>query len=247
MACAADREDIAPLMDAPGSYRINIAIDGPAGAGKSTVARLVANALRYVYVDTGAMYRAVTLMALEAGLSPEDKEAIGRLAQRLHIRLMPGTDGQRVLVDGRDVTDRLRTHEVSRTVARVAGIGSVRKRMAELQRAMAEGKGVVMDGRDIGTHVLPDAELKVFLTASPRERALRRYRQLGEGAGVSLEQLEREMAERDRLDEGREIAPLLRAPDARFLDTTGMGIDEVVARIVEWSREAARTFSEKEK
>ncbi len=234
-------------MCVPETQRINIAIDGPAGAGKSTVARLVAKALRYVYVDTGAMYRAVTALALEAGLSPDDGEAVGRLAQRLQIELVPDPGGQRVLVDGRDVTDRLRTHEVNRAVPHIAGIEAVRRRMADLQRALARNKGVVMDGRDIGTHVLPDAELKVFLTASPRERALRRYRELGEGAGVSLEQLEREMIERDRLDEQREFAPLLRAPDARLLDSTGRSIDDVVRQIVEWGQEAARTFSVKEK
>lgn len=241
------REDIRDSMCIPEPQRINIAIDGPAGAGKSTVARLVARALRYLYVDTGAMYRAVTALALEAGLSPDDREAVGRLAQRLHIELVPEADGQRVLVDGRDVTGMLRTQEVNRAVPRVASIEAVRRRMTELQRAMARAKGVVMDGRDIGTHVLPDAELKVFLTASPRERALRRYRELGEGAGVTLEQLEREIIERDRMDEQRELAPLLRAPDARLLDSTGMSVDDVVRQIVEWGQEAARTFSVGEK
>jgi cytidylate kinase len=229
-------------MNPHSEHPINIAIDGPAGAGKSTVARLVANALQYVYVDTGAMYRAVTAIALERGISPDDEEAIGRLAEELDIVLLPGDEGQRVLVNGSDVTSKLRSLEVNRNVSRVAAYEAVRKKMADLQRRMALAKGVVMDGRDIGTNVLPDAELKIFLTATPRERALRRYREMGEQPGVTLEQLERE-----RMDRERELAPLLQAPDARFVDSTGRPIEQIVDEIVEWGRAASRTISAGEK
>ncbi len=229
------------------SHRINIAIDGPAGAGKSTVARMVASALQYIYVDTGAMYRAVTLKALESGLSIEDNESVGRLANELDIVLLPGADSQRVLVNGEDVSSRLRTLEINRSVSYVARLETVRRRMADLQRRMALEKGVVMDGRDIGTHVLPDAELKVFLTASPRERASRRFLELGPDAGITLDQLENEIVERDRLDQERDIAPLLQAPDARLIDSTGRTVDEVAEEIVQWGLAEARTILPEEK
>ena len=227
--------------------RINIAIDGPAGAGKSTVARMVARDLGYVYVDTGAMYRAVTFKALEAGLPMDDDAAVGKLANALDIVLLPGKDGQQVVVNGMDVSSRLRTLDINRNVSYIARLESVRKQMAELQRRMALAKGVVMDGRDIGTHVLPNAELKVFLTATPRERAIRRYKELGDEPGITLDQLEREIAERDRLDQEREIAPLLQAPDARLIDSTGRTIDEVAEQIVQWGLAIARTISTEEK
>ncbi|MFC4599102.1 (d)CMP kinase [Cohnella hongkongensis] len=234
-------------MNASHTHRINIAIDGPAGAGKSTVARKVASALQYVYVDTGAMYRAVTLKTLESGLSTDDDAAVGRLADGLDISLLPGRDAQQVHVNGEDVTSRLRSLEINRNVSYVARLSSVRTRMAELQRRMALNKGVVMDGRDIGTHVLPDAELKVFLTASPRERARRRFLELEPGAEMTLDQLEQEIAERDRLDREREIAPLLQASDARLLDSTGKTVDEVAQEIVQWGLAAVRTISAEEK
>ncbi|MFC5531721.1 (d)CMP kinase [Cohnella yongneupensis] len=227
--------------------RINIAIDGPAGAGKSTVARMVARDLAYIYVDTGAMYRAVTLKAIEAGLSMDDDVSVGKLARELDIVLLPGKEAQLVLVNGQDVSPLLRTLDINRNVSYIARLVSVRKQMADLQRRMAMAKGVVMDGRDIGTHVLPDAELKVFLTATPRERATRRYRELGDNPGITLDQLEREIAERDRLDQEREIAPLLRAQDARLIDSTGRSIDEVAEEIVQWGLAIARTISMEEK
>jgi len=234
-------------MDHTSSSRINIAIDGPAGAGKSTVARMVAKDLQYIYVDTGAMYRAVTLKALEAGLSPDDEERVGELANKLDIVLVPEQDAQRVIVNGADVTSQLRTLEINRNVSYIARLESVRSRLADLQRRMALAKGVVMDGRDIGTHVLPDAELKVFLTATSQERAKRRFQELGDDAGITLEQLEKEIIERDRLDEQREIAPLLRAPDARLIDSTGRTADNVAKEIVQWGLAVARTISAEEK
>jgi cytidylate kinase len=234
-------------MNVPNSHRINIAIDGPAGAGKSTVARMVAKALQYIYIDSGAMYRAVTLKALESGLSTEDNEGVGRLANELDIDLLPGSNAQLVLVNGIDVSSQLRTLEINRNVSYIARLESVRRRMADLQRRMALEKGVVMDGRDIGTHVLPDAELKVFLTATPRERANRRFQELSPDASITLDQLEAEIAERDRLDQEREIAPLLRAPDARLIDSTSRTVDEVAEEIVQWGLAAARTILAEEK
>lgn len=234
-------------MNPSGAGRINIAIDGPAGAGKSTVARMVARNLRYIYVDTGAMYRAVALKAMEAGLDPGDAGKVTALAERMDIRLMPAEDGQKVMADGEDVSARIRDQDVSRVVSEYAKIEGVRRRMADLQRRMAAEKGVVMDGRDIGTHVLPDAELKVFLTASPRERALRRYRQLGENPGITLEELEQEILQRDRNDEQREIAPLIQAPDARYIDSTGRSAEQIASEITEWARALTRTNSAEEK
>ncbi|BBI33175.1 (d)CMP kinase [Cohnella abietis] len=234
-------------MNITQTHLINIAIDGPAGAGKSTVARMVATALQYIYVDTGAMYRAVTLKAIEMDLPLEDNDKVGQLAKQLDIVLLPGAKSQRVIVNGEDVSSLLRSLEINRNVSYVARLESVRQRMADLQRSMALEKGVVMDGRDIGTHVLPNAELKIFLTATPRERANRRFMELGPDAGITLDQLEKEIAERDRLDQEREIAPLLQAPDAHLVDSTGRTVDEVVGEIVQWGLAAAKTISSEEK
>jgi CMP/dCMP kinase len=216
--------------------RINIAIDGPAGAGKSTVARKVAESLNYIYIDTGAMYRAVTLSALHSGISIDDKEAISRHAESIAITLKPGEAGQVVLLNGEDVTTNIRSREVTLHVSQVSSVERVRLRLVGMQRQLAQGKGVVMDGRDIGSHVLPSAELKIFLTASVAERALRRFKELNGRDGISLEQLEREIAERDRKDQEREISPLVCAPDAIVLDSTSMTIDEVADNIVNLSR-----------
>ncbi|MFC3803141.1 (d)CMP kinase [Cohnella sp. GCM10012308] len=226
--------------------RINIAIDGPAGAGKSTVARLVASELQYVYVDTGAMYRAVTFVAQSRGLRLDDNDSLAALSSGLDISLLPGDGGQIVLADGKDVTGLIRTREVTSSVSQVSANAAVRSRMSELQRRMAAAKGVVMDGRDIGTHVLPDAELKVFLTASPRERASRRFLELGDKPGVTLDQLEEEIALRDRMDSEREIAPLRQAADALLIDSTGRSIAEIVDEIVSLGRSAAQAIAARE-
>jgi CMP/dCMP kinase len=218
--------------------KINIAIDGPAGAGKSTVARKVAGLLGYIYVDTGAMYRAVTWEMLRSGIDPEDSSKVIPAAKGLDIRLLPGASSQVVLVNGEDVTEHLRSNEVSNKVSYVARIAEVRTLLVDIQQAMASSRGVVMDGRDIGTKVLPDAELKVFLTASVRRRAERRYLELQERAeSVTLEQLADEIAERDKLDSERVTSPLEQAPDAILIDSTDMSIDQVVDRIVELSLE----------
>lgn len=214
--------------------RINIAIDGPAGAGKSTIARMVANRLQYIYVDTGAMYRAVTWFMLKEGILSDNHEKVLQLSQKMVIELQPHENGQMVLLNGEDVTPYIRSHEVSSAVSQYAQIEGLRTQLVHLQRQMALRKGVVMDGRDIGTTVLPDAEVKIFMTASVKERALRRFKELGKAEGVSLEQLEMDIAKRDSLDEEREVSPLRRAEDAIVLDTTRMSIQEVVDTILSY-------------
>lgn len=216
--------------------KFNIAIDGPAGAGKSTIARLVAKELDFIYVDTGAMYRAVTWKVLQEGLRPDQTEAMIALAGRMEIQLAPGENGQLVYVDGEDVTGVIRTPDVTGNVSRVSSIAEVRAVLTAKQQELAKSKGVVMDGRDIGSHVLPDAEVKIFLTASVRVRAERRYKEMKEAqpdVDITLERLERDIAERDRMDQQREASPLVRADDAVLMDTTDMPIPQVVEAILE--------------
>ncbi len=213
---------------------MNIAIDGPAGAGKSTVAQKVASRLEYVYIDTGSMYRALAWAVLQNNVSVNDEQAVSELLQNNTIDLQRTIDGQRVLWNGQDITDQIRTPEVSQFASIVASYGSVRRQMLVLQRKLAEQGNVVMDGRDIGTHVLPDAEVKIFLTASIRERAERRLKELlAKGHETDLAALEAEIAERDKRDMEREVAPLRQAEDAVLVDTTGLTIDQVVDRILQ--------------
>lgn len=220
--------------------KFNIAIDGPAAAGKSTVARLVAKQLGFIYVDTGAMYRAVTWKALQSGISPERKEHLALMASELRIELLPGDQSQQVLLNGEDVTDLIRSITVNQNVSAVSAIPEIRRLLVAKQQEMAQAKGVVMDGRDIGTHVLPDAELKIFLTASVKERAQRRYLEMkAKGEDVTLGQLEKEIAERDKMDEQREASPLVQAEDAILVDTGGMSIPQVAERILELAKTAA--------
>lgn len=201
-----------------------IAVDGPAGAGKSTVSKIVASRLGYTYIDTGAMYRAVALKVLQSGKSAED------VAQDIDIKL----DGAaRVFLDGIEVTKQIRTPEVSRGASDVAKFGFVRKKLTELQRVMATQGKVIMDGRDIGTQVLPNADLKIFLTATVEERARRRFEELKEKNFVAdFEQIKKEISLRDKQDSEREIAPLAMAEDAVLLDSTNLTIDEVVTEIL---------------
>lgn len=218
------------------SDRINIAIDGPAGAGKSTVARKVAEQLGYVYIDTGAMYRAVTLSAQRAGVTVEQLPKLAQLARSLIIELEPSEQGQSIFINGENVTSLIRSREVTLQVSHFAANETVREVLGTMQRNLAERKGVVMDGRDIGSHVLPNAELKIFLTASVQERALRRFREIADSQAITLEQLEKEIADRDYLDEQRDISPLICASDAVVLDSTSMTIDEVIEAIVKLCR-----------
>ena len=211
-----------------------IAIDGPAGAGKSTVARRVAQQLGFIYVDTGAMYRAVTHRSLDQGLDLADAEAIGSLASRIDVWFVREGEKLRVLADGRDVTEQIRTPGVTAAVAQVSQVSAVRQAMVRLQRELAAAGKAVLDGRDIGTVVTPAACCKIFLTASAQERAHRRWLELREkGYTPDQDELRREMEERDKQDSERELAPLVQAPDAIAIDTTGLTIEAVVDRIVE--------------
>lgn len=206
-----------------------IAIDGPAGAGKSTVARAVARALGYTYLDSGAMYRCVALAALREGVDLDDPEAAGAVAERCEISF----DGGRVLLGGEDVTPAIREPDVTAAASRVSVHPAVRRAMVARQRALIERGRYVAEGRDIGTVVSPEAPLKIFLAASDEERARRRAAETGE----PFEAVLRAQAERDRRDREREHGALRAAPDAVRLDTTGLGIDEVVERVVALARE----------
>lgn len=212
-----------------------IAVDGPAGAGKSTVARKLAACLSFLYLDTGAMYRAFALKALREGVDLRDEQALAELLADTKIELYPmASKGLvQVILDGNDVTALLRTPQVNATVAQVAGFASVRSDMVTRQREMARLGGVVMDGRDIGTFVLPHAEIKFFLTASLDARAHRRYHELQQlGFDVSIDRIREEIAHRDMLDSSRPYAPLLQARDAILVDTTDMEVEEVVAHML---------------
>ena len=214
-----------------------IAIDGPAGAGKSTVARKVAAALGYLYIDTGAMYRALTLAVLRAGVPVDDPAAVAAAVAGVRIRLEPSPAGNRVFLDEEDVTAAIRSPEVSAAVSQVAAIPEVRRRLVTLQRQLAAEGGVVMDGRDIGTVVLPHADLKVFLTADLEERARRRYLELqAAGHGLDLEEIRSNLEERDRLDTGRAVSPLRIADDAVIIDTTDRPVERVVAEVLRLCR-----------
>lgn len=218
-----------------------IAIDGPAGSGKSTIAREVAQRFGFTKLDTGAMYRAVTLSALERDVDLDNEDAIDELARTIQITFPAGSgENVRIAVDGTDVSEAIRTPRIDANVSKVAAYPGVRAAMLTPQRAFAEGRDVVAEGRDIGTVVFPAAEIKVFLTADPRERARRRVLQRHEGEEFAAEALEAEIAEtlaaierRDDLDSHRAAAPLVAAPDAVAIDSTAYTIDEVVARIAE--------------
>ena len=212
--------------------KLVVAIDGPAGAGKSTVAQLAAKELGYTYIDTGAMYRAVAWKVLQQGGEVTDEKILAFVPD-IDVDLSYENGKTTVRVDGQDVTSEIRTPEVSHIVSKVAALGPVREKMVDLQRKMAERGGVLMDGRDIATNVLPGADVKIYLTASIAERANRRYKELREkGLAVDLADIEHDIAARDKADMEREISPLVQADDATLLDTTGMTIPEVVARII---------------
>lgn len=223
-----------------------VAIDGPAGSGKSTIAREVARRFGFEKLDTGAMYRAVAFTAHDRGIDLDDEPAVESLARMVTIRFIPGQDASRISVDGRDVSKEIRTPQVDATVSKVSAYPGVREAMLEPQRAVAEGHDVVAEGRDIGTVVFPHADLKIFLTADPRERARRRVLQRHEGENVDHEVLEREVDEtlaalerRDAADSGRAVAPLVEAEDAIEIDSTAYTIDEVcdlIAKMIEERR-----------
>lgn len=220
--------------------KMQIAIDGPAGAGKSTVAKRIAKQLDLFYVDTGAMYRAIAYKALQSGIPLEDEHNVSQIAKTTEVILDHSDEGT-VWCDGENVTQAIRSPEISRAVSTVAAYVGVRERLVELQRREAERGGVVMDGRDIGTHVLPDASLKIFLTATLQERANRRWMELVKvGKNVLFEEVAQDMQKRDRQDTEREVSPLEPAQDAILLDTTGLSVEEMVAKIVALTQEDGR-------
>lgn len=213
---------------------MQIAIDGPASAGKSTIAKLVAKKLNYIYCDTGAMYRSVTFMAKQEQVSYGDEEKIVKLMDKYEINFKNDIEGQRVFINDQDISTEIRSVEITNNVSEVSALKLVRKKLLELQRKIASDNNVVMDGRDIGTTVLPDADIKIFMIASVHERAMRRFKEYeSKGIDVSLEKLEEEISQRDYKDSHREISPLKKANDAIELDTTSLSIEEVVEKVLE--------------
>ena len=211
-----------------------MAIDGPAGAGKSTVAKAVAKRLGYRYMDTGAMYRAVAWKVMRRGADPDDESALGRMLEGTVVDLGADEGSPTVMLDGVDVSGAIRTPEVGQMASRVSGMGVVRKRMADLQRAMGRSGGVVAEGRDMGTVVFPDAKVKIYLDASPETRARRRFRELaGRGSALTLEQTLADVMRRDRRDRERTVAPLRRADDAVLIDSTGLSVAAVIEKVLE--------------
>lgn len=212
----------------------SIAIDGPAGAGKSTIAKLIAKERGCIYVDTGAMYRAMAVYFLRQAISPEDEEAITGACDDIEVVIKYEDNVQQVYLNGENVTSILRTEEVGRMASASSVYPAVRAKLLDLQRKLAMEYDVVMDGRDIGTHVLPDANVKIYMTASVEKRAERRYRELKEKGDTSAdyEKIKADIAERDYRDMNREIAPLKQAKNANYLDTSDMSIDEAVKAII---------------
>jgi len=213
---------------------ITIAIDGPAAAGKSTVAKNIAKKLSFIYIDTGAMYRAITLKAINEAVNIKDESSLLRLLQSTKIELLQDGTEQKVYLDGNDVTEEIRKQTVSNAVSHVAEHPKVREELVKRQRELAENGNAVLDGRDIGTHVLPDADLKIFLIASVEERANRRHKEnVEKGFPSDLDQLKIEIKERDERDSNREASPLVQAEDAIAIDTTSLSIAQVTDKILE--------------
>lgn len=218
-----------------------IAIDGPAGAGKSTVAKAVAQRLGMIYIDTGAMYRAVGLGAVRRGIDTSNAKAVEEILDMLDIGICHSDEGQQIYLNGENVSKEIRLPEISVAASNVAVIPAVRLKLVEIQRALAEKTDVIMDGRDIGTYVLPDAQLKIFLTADPMARAKRRFDELSEkGVATTLDEVYRDMVYRDKNDSGREFAPLRPAEDSILVDSTELSIEETIERIEKIAAEKNR-------
>ncbi|MDX1919440.1 MAG: (d)CMP kinase [Candidatus Caenarcaniphilales bacterium] len=235
--------------------KIVIAIDGPAGAGKSTVARIIAEKLGITYIDTGAMYRAITWLAIANNLNPEsDRVQLVELTKESDLQLLPAErisatsqeKFQRVILNGKEITKEIRTPEITSLVSAVSAIGEVRHKLVAIQKEMGQNGGVIMDGRDIGSTVFPNADLKIFLVASSRQRALRRQKQLIQlgnkeaEATEFLEKIQKEIEHRDHLDSTREVSPLKQASDAVLIETDNLKIEEVVEKIILLARNAIR-------
>lgn len=215
----------------------NVAIDGPAGAGKSTIAKLVAKEKGYIYVDTGAMYRALAIHFLEKGVSAEETDQVVAACKDAEVTIVYEEGVQQVYLNGKNVTGQLRTEEVGNMASKTSAIPEVRAKLLELQRGLARTSDVIMDGRDIGTNILPDADVKIYLTASVETRAKRRFDELTErGESCSLEGIKKDIRERDARDMNREIAPLKQAEDAILVDSSNMGISEVVDTICRYCK-----------
>lgn len=215
----------------------NIAIDGPAGAGKSTIAKKLAKKISFIYVDTGAMYRAMGYYFIQHGIAAEDEKAIEEACGKIQVTLAYENGVQKVLLNGTDISDKIRQEEVGNMASATSGYPFVRAKLLDLQRDMAAQHNVIMDGRDIGTCVLPEAQLKVFLTASVEVRAKRRFDELTQkGENCDLDAIARDIKERDERDMNREIAPLKAAEDAVMLDSSNLNIDEVVEAIYELAK-----------
>lgn len=224
------------------SRTITIAIDGPAAAGKSTVAKLVANHLSFIYIDTGAMYRALTLHALREGINPNDEQTLAQALSTIDIELKQHDTTQQVLLNQDDVTFEIRKPDVTNHVSNVAKHPKIRQVMVKKQQALAAGRSVVMDGRDIGTYVLPNADLKFFLKASVEERARRRFKEnQSKGISSDFDELKKEIEQRDLNDSNREIAPLIKAEDAIEIDTTSLTIEQVVQVILDRAHQIIET------
>ncbi len=217
-----------------GLITIRIAIDGPAGAGKSTIAKMIAEKLNILYIDTGAMYRAITYLALQNDIACTDEKALSKLAQESEIMLIRSCEGKQLVVcNDVDITEEIRDPEISNNVSLVARHEGVRKELVKKQQNLARQHDVIMDGRDIGTVVLPDAECKIYLTASLEERASRRYKEIRtKGYRESYEDIKKDLEERDFLDKNRDVAPLRPALDAVVLDTTNLSQEQVVSAIL---------------
>ena len=216
----------------------NIAIDGPAGAGKSTIAKQLAKELSFIYVDTGAMYRSMALYFMRNGIAKEDEAAISDACKTVEVSIAYENGEQQVLLNGENVSKEIRKEEVGKMASATSVYKEVRKKLVELQQKLAADKDVIMDGRDIGTCVLPNAQVKIYLTASVETRAERRYQELQEkGAACDLEVIKKDIADRDYQDMHREISPLKQAEDAILVDSSDMGIEEVVETIKNIYRE----------
>lgn len=218
--------------------RVNIAIDGPAGAGKSTIAKMVSKKLNCIYVDTGAMYRAVALFFIKNGIASDDEKRIAKEIENIQVDIQFEAGDQKVLLNGKDVTEEIRAERVGNWASEISKYTLVREYLVKMQREVATKQDVVMDGRDIGTVVLPQANVKIYLTASSKVRAMRRYNELTQkGVFCDIHDIEQGIMERDAQDMNREISPLRQAKDAILIDSSNMTIDEVVEKIVSLARE----------